>query len=86
MLRSSHIYNLNWIVSLAMLFSMGCLFGAEHPGIPFIVWIGVIFFGAGMKVWLHHQAEKIQPSQREFETSAECRKSHEDGGGTAQKD
>ena len=42
------------IVSAVMIFSMGCLFGADHPDIPWLVWIVLIFVGACAKVWLHH--------------------------------
>jgi len=45
-----------------MFFSMGYLFGAEYPDITFMVWVGVIFVGAFMKIWLHHQMGKIEKS------------------------
>jgi len=59
MLRMKYIIRLNVYVSLLMYFSIGCLFGARYPDIPFIIWVGVIFGGACTKIWLHHQSSKI---------------------------
>ena len=60
MLRMKYVFWLNWIVSMLMAFSMGCLYGSVHPDIPFMIWVGIIFVGAFMKIWLHHQSSKIE--------------------------
>jgi len=59
MLRMKYVIWLNWGVSMLMAFSMGCLFGAEYPEIPSMIWVGVIFVGACMNIWLHHQSGTI---------------------------
>jgi len=59
MLRMKYIIQLNWIVSMLIFFSIGCLFGAECPDIPLVIWIGVLFVGACTKIWLHHQSGKM---------------------------
>jgi hypothetical protein len=51
---------LNWVVSMLMCFSIGCLFGVGYPDKPFMIWVGVIFVGACMKIWLYHQSDKIR--------------------------
>ena len=62
MLRKKYMIWLNWIASMLAFFSMGCLYGAHRPDIPVIFWVGVIFFGACIKIWLHHQSGKIDKS------------------------
>ena len=60
MLRMKYIIRLNWVVSMLMCFSIGCLFGAGYPDMPFMIWVGVIFVGACMKIWLHNQSDKMR--------------------------
>jgi len=55
-----YIILLDWIISFLMCFSIGCLFGAEYPYIPFMIWIGIIFVGTFAKFWLHLQMGKIE--------------------------
>jgi len=69
MRRSLQIAYAEWIVSAVMIFSMGCLFGADHPDIPFIIWIALIFVGASAKIWLHHRGERLQKTDQQKESA-----------------
>jgi hypothetical protein len=60
---------MEWTVSAVMIFSMGCLFGAAHPDIPFIVWIALIFVGACAKVCLHHRRKRLQRTAEQKESA-----------------
>jgi len=64
MLQMKNITWLNWVVSMLMFFSIGCLFGASYPNADdqIMIWVGVLFVSACTKVWLHHQSGKIDKS------------------------
>ena len=76
MSRSVQIAYAEWVVSAVMIFSMGCLFGADHPDIPFILWIALIFVGACAKVWLHHRSERLQKTAEQKESGTSENEAH----------
>ena len=64
----NHLIRVDFALSAVMFFSMGCLFGAYHSGIPFLVWIIVIFIGACAKIWLRHRDQKLRKSGQQKRT------------------
>jgi hypothetical protein len=65
MLQTKNLLTIDKVVSLTMMFFIGFWFGTVYPETSFIVVAVPIFMGACIKIWLHHQSQKLQKADEQ---------------------